>query len=100
MRIVEIAALDNGAHRNQTISGVLSRLPEGWAVVPEELEVECFPFGSVTVEEIGGVPTVTAWVAGTIPVAESEEEETPTRMDVLEAQVTYTAMMTDTLLEE
>lgn len=26
-------------------------------------------------------------------------EETPTQLDIIEAQVTYTAMMTDTLLE-
>lgn len=28
-----------------------------------------------------------------------EKEPTPTQMDIIEAQVTYTAMMTDTLLE-
>lgn len=28
-----------------------------------------------------------------------DPEETPSQMDVIEAQVTYTAMMTDTLLE-
>lgn len=34
------------------------------------------------------------------PLPEPEEsEEQPTQLDVLEAQVTYTAMMTDTLLE-
>ena len=30
---------------------------------------------------------------------EPEPEEMPTQLDILEAQVTYTAMMTDTLLE-
>jgi len=29
-----------------------------------------------------------------------EEVSTPTQLDIIEAQVTYTAMMTDTLLEE
>ena len=28
-----------------------------------------------------------------------EPEETPSQLDIIEAQVTYTAMMTDTLLE-
>ena len=28
-----------------------------------------------------------------------EEEPTPSQLDIIEAQVTYTAMMTDTLLE-
>lgn len=59
MRIVEIAALQNGAHRNQT-----SRVcPDGWAIIPDDMECENFPFGSVTVED--GI--VTAWEAGVIP---------------------------------
>lgn len=33
------------------------------------------------------------------PLAESEVEETPDRLDAIEAQLAYTAMMTDTLLE-
>ena len=33
MRIIEIAALDNGAHRNQ--DSQLSKVPEGWALIPE-----------------------------------------------------------------
>lgn len=42
----------------------------------------------------GTAPTV-------FPVAdiEVERDETPTQLDLLEAQVTYTAMMTNTLLE-
>ena len=33
------------------------------------------------------------------PLPVEEVEETPTQLDRIEAQVTYTAMMTDTLLE-
>ena len=33
------------------------------------------------------------------PVPEPVVDETPTQLDRIEAQVTYTAMMTDTLLE-
>lgn len=33
------------------------------------------------------------------PIPVVEPEETPSQLDILEAQVTYTAMMTDTLLE-
>lgn len=33
------------------------------------------------------------------PLPVVEPEETPSQLDVIEAQVTYTAMMTDTLLE-
>ena len=34
------------------------------------------------------------------PIPEPETVETPSQRDRIEAQVTYTAMMTDTLLEE
>ena len=33
------------------------------------------------------------------PLPPAEEKEEPTQLDRIEAQVTYTAMMTDTLLE-
>lgn len=33
------------------------------------------------------------------PLPKEELEVTPTQLDMIEAQVTYTAMMTDTLLE-
>lgn len=33
------------------------------------------------------------------PLPENKTEEKPSQIDILEAQVTYTAMMTDTLLE-
>lgn len=64
MNIIEISALQNGAHRNQ--SGA-SKIPTGWAMLPNYLETPNFPFGDVTVEDIGGVKTVTAWNAGTKP---------------------------------
>ena len=37
MLIVEIKALPNGAHSNQTIDS-LPEIPEGWAVIPAHLE--------------------------------------------------------------
>ena len=97
MRIIEISVIDNGAHRNQ--NGGLSSVPEGWAVVPDDLVTENFPFGEVTVEEINGVPTVTKWVPLPLPEPDPEADPEPTQLDLIEAQVTYTAMMTDTLLE-
>lgn len=96
MKMIEISALSNGAHRNQTFNGVL---PEGWAIDRNNLCVENFPFGEVTAEEVDGVMTVTAWSAGKLPEPEPEPEEQPSQLDIIEAQVTYTAMMTDTLLE-
>ena len=96
MRIIEIAPLENGAHRNQT--GGLSVVPDGWAVVPDTIATENFPFGEVEVAEIDGVMTVTKWTPGIMPEPEPAEE-VPSQLDIIEAQVTYTAMMTDTLLE-
>lgn len=72
MKITEIAALDNGAHRNQT--GAFSNVPEGWAVLPDDLVTENFPFGEVIVEGVNGVPTVTKWVP--LPMPEPEPEPT------------------------
>lgn len=43
--------------------------------------------------------TVTAMTPGVVPEPETEPEPAPTQLDRVEAQVTYTAMMTDTLLE-
>lgn len=71
MRIIEIAALENGAHRNQTSNAC----PDGWAVIPDDMECANFPFGEVEVED--GV--VTAWTSGTLP-----EEEQPTAEELRE----------------
>ena len=97
MKMIEISALSNGAHRNQTFNGVL---PEGWALDRNNLCVESFPFGEVTVDEIDGLMVVTSWVSGEVPEPVPEPELEPSQLDIIEAQVTYTAMMTDTLLGE
>lgn len=104
MTIIKIEKNANGSHDNQTIHGVTPEtfpVPEGRAVVPDGLEIPNFPFGDVEVEEIDGVPTVTSWTP--LPMPEPEPapapEPEPTQLDRVEAQATYTAMMTDTLLE-
>ena len=79
MNIIEINTLPNGAHRNQSGGNVL---PDGWAVIPDGMEMQNFPFGEVVVEDVAGVPTVTAWVAGIVPEPEQETTE-PTDTDVL-----------------
>ena len=84
MRIIEIAPLENGAHRNQ--NGGVSVVPEGWAVVPADLVTENFPFGEVTVEDVNGVPTVTSWSPLPMPEPEPVPEPEPTAdelMDIL-----------------
>lgn len=86
IRIVEIKEQDNGAHRNCTT--YLANVPDGWAKVPEGMELENFPFGEISAEEIDGVMTVTEWIPGTIP--EEEETETshePTAEEILNAIV-------------
>ena len=76
MRIIEIAALENGAHRNQTMDAPLAILdgcsivPNGWALIPDDMETENFPFGTLEAEEIDGAMTVTSWTPGTIPEPE------------------------------
>lgn len=59
MTIIEIQALPNGAHRNQTVFGEVT-LPEGWAVLAEGLEKPpSWPFVDPTVEEVTCYKTVT-----------------------------------------
>lgn len=91
MIIIEIKALSNGAHRNQ--AGTFVQIPEGWAVIPEDMTCENFPFGEVEVKEIDGVMTVTKWTAGEIP-EQPEVEEQPSAMEQLRADVDYLAIMT------
>ena len=85
MRIIEIAPLDNGAHRNQ--NGGMSVVPEGWAVIPENMECENFPFGEVEVAEVNGVMTVTKWTPGVMPEPEPipEPESEASVWDELDA---------------
>lgn len=85
MTIIEIIASDNGSHRNLTSTASIA-IPEGWAVIPDGMETENFPFGEVEVEEIDGVMTVTRWTAGEIPEPEPEPEPEATAdelMDIL-----------------
>ena len=97
MQMIEIIALENGAHKNQTFNGLL---PDGWAIIPNDMKCDNFPFGSVAAKEVDGVMTVTSWEPLPIPETETAElESEPSQLDRIEAQVAYTAMMTDTLLE-
>lgn len=89
MRIVEINALPNGAHNNQTINGVDPEkfpVPEGWAVIPDGMETPNFPFGEVTVDD-SNPPVVTSWTPGEVPEPEEpvEPETEPDVWDELDA---------------
>ncbi len=98
--IIEIQARDNWGHGNNTSGGFRS-VPEGWAVFPDGPQAESFPFFRVDrVEEVDGAPTVTAYTPMPMPEPEPEPAPEPTQLDRVEAQTMYTAVMTDTLLEE
>lgn len=89
MLMVELAPLSNGAHRNQT---ALDEIPDGWAVIPDELETPNFPFGEIVAERINDVMTVTEWAAVEIPVPTPAQRE-PTEIERLRADVDYLLMM-------
>ena len=91
MIIVEINALPNGAHRNQNGGDVL---PDGWAVVPNGMTLENFPFGEVTAEEVDGIMTVIKWTAGSAPDPEPAPAPEPTEMERLRADIDYIAALT------
>lgn len=78
MQMLEIMPLENGVHRNQTYHGIL---PDGWAVIPEDMECENFPFGEVTAEEIDGIMTVTSWTPLPMPEPGPEPEPEPSEVD-------------------
>lgn len=82
MRIIEIKALENGGHRNQT-SDYIPSIPKGYAVIPDEMELENFPFGEVVAEEVNGTMTVTKWTPGVIPEPLPEPEAEPTTEELL-----------------
>lgn len=90
MLIVEIQPQKNGAHRNQTCN--LSTVPEGWAVVPDSIEVPAtFPFVDI---EVDG-QAVTSMTAGTVPEPEPEPEPEPTLEERVSAVETGKAEQSD-----
>lgn len=90
MLIIEVQALNNGAHRNQTCN--LSNIPEGWAEVPPSIEIpDTFPFVNIEVED--GV--VTSMTAGVVPDPEPEPEPEPTIDERVAALETEKANQTD-----
>lgn len=70
MQMLEIRAQENGAHRNQTYH---NSLPDGWALIPEGMALENFPFGAVEVKNINGIVTVSKWTPGEVPATEPED---------------------------
>ena len=58
--LVKIEAFDNGSHDNITVESY-DTIPEGWALLPDNVERPGFPFGIIEVAEVEGVMTVTVW---------------------------------------
>lgn len=89
MKIIEIQALDNGAHRNQTVSGAVA-VPDGWAEIPSDVAIpETFPFVGIVVEG----NKVVSMTAGVVPQPEPEPEPEPTETEQLRADVDFLAAM-------
>lgn len=103
MRLIKIEPIENGGHQNQTINR-LSNIPEGWAVIPDDMETPNFPFGDITVEDmpktaietnengeeveaiVGYIPTVTSWTPREMPEVEPtpEVEAEPTAEELID----------------
>lgn len=70
MKIIELQALPNGAHRNQNASTGLF-VPEGWAIIPDDMELPAsFPFVDVEVESV----VVTKLTAREVPNESNDGE--------------------------
>lgn len=81
MRIIEIAALDNGAHRNQMAFRDVE-IPEGWAFIPDDMEIpETFPF----VHVYASGHEVTELSPAPVPPPEPTPEPEPTADDIINA---------------
>lgn len=89
MTIIEIRALDNGAHRNQTGGNITP--PDGWAILPGSIDTPNFPFGDITVDD-STPPVVTSWTAGEIP-EEPEPEPAATISDRVETLETENTLL-------
>lgn len=86
MKIIKynlFATVNHGTEEKPQIEEILSPVELGWNKSNEEIAKREAYNGEYTIEDDGN----------------PEPEETPSQLDIIEAQVTYTAMMTDTLLE-
>lgn len=80
MRIIEIVAQPNGAHRNR--SGKFSAIPDGWALIPATVVIPpSFPF--VDIKTKGKV--VTSMPEREVP--ETTKEYIPTAQDDIDAML-------------
>ena len=95
MLLIEVEALENGAHRNQRSETPFTVIPEGMLPVAEELEEEAWgylPFINIT-EVTDGV--ITGVEQGTIPEPDPEElaAQARSQRDALLAETDWTQVL-------
>ena len=91
MQIIEIAAQENGAHRNQ-IGTFRNGVPDGWAMIPDGFKIpDTFPF--VEIEVKGGI--VTSMTAGVVPEPEPQPDPEPTLEERVKTMETGKAEQTE-----
>ena len=88
MKLIEVQALPNGAHRNQTTTS--TTIHTGWAEIPADMAIpETFPFVDIQVEG----QRVVSMTAGVVPDPEPQPEPEPTETEQLRADVDFLAAM-------
>ena len=75
--------INNGTEEEPIYQELLFPVMMGWNEANEEIAKKEAYNGEYTIEDDG----------------QPDPTETPSQLDMIEAQITYTAMMTDTLLE-
>lgn len=109
MHMINLTPVAPGVYNDHKADHIVAP-PEGWAYIPEDFPLPAtFPrLGGIEAENVTYIReengtareytmlTVTAMSEGTMPETVVEQ---PSQIDRVEAQATYTAIMTDTLLE-
>lgn len=89
MRIIELEALENGAHNNLFFDGHMD-IPEGWVEIPSGMTIpESYPFVDIVLNKQGKVIELTPK-----EVPESTYVPVPTEEEKLRADVDYLSVMT------
>lgn len=89
MRIIELEALENGAHNNLSFDGYMD-IPDGWVEVPSGVDIpESYPFVDIVLNKQGKVVKLTPK-----DVPESTYIAPPTEAEQLRADIDYLSAMT------
>lgn len=84
MTIIKIEPNELGGHENNTCETGVIDVPEGWAVVPEDMEIpETFPFVGVEVDETQTPPVVTSMTPGAVPEPDPAPPPQPDEITML-----------------